>query len=939
MLENNFIVRYPILDFQSGIDVINSVDNNNINAILPHHFDNVLLSVAPNLILMKGNESKVKKTKLKYMDRAATRTTPLGLLAGVMTGNFASKKDYSVNLNQKNIDITVDREWLDKILTQIEATINYDHLSINPSIYFFKDKIVNKWVTNDKKSKEHDIEITPPIREVIKILSEKEDVEKDSIIAHLTKRFGQPEEIVSNFINQLIREGIIVSDIFNLTLVKNPLDHLIKILMISKDNLVNNLAIKLINIKSLIKKMEEKDISILDYLKTVNLMKQLATSSHYLHIDLYNSDRINLSVNQKKKIIGIEEFLVATSTHPDSLKEFKEVFKDKYSINTLVNFKDLFNPRTGLNNLKVNHRDNDWLKRNLYNSIKKSNGILRLEKERWVKNLKDNINFSELENTDVELALIPFINNNKLVYSVSPLVGSVGKGNVEGRFDKLNLFNQNNNEYQLLFNPQMKRVANILRSVDIDKDKTIGFNTYPTETGISVKDIFILLDSKNRFHLFYNGNEIKTSYFSMVNQEVTPSNLTFLSVIGNEKNDIFQVIRLIEQYKEKNFVTPEIWYKDCLITGKSWNIEYFITKDTKREELKEYLLEKIRKIDKTVYWENGDNRILINLKSDFFINELIKTLKRKGYIRLERCYFTPENLLLTNGNSKYLGEIVFKFRKTVRNEPQKIEKINLANKYDICTSYNNSFLLNPTWTEFQIYLRSEDMNDFLTTIPALISDSHVPFFYIRYKSIDKGDHIRLRLQLSQRFQNKIFNIMNKLEKQYKEQKVRDLSINIYKREINRYGEFSIEKVEHIFCIESKLAIDLLKKYRNIPNKLWTVVFCHNVILLVKCAGLKESLNILSNFDDFQNHKFLNKEYREFKKEKLSWSLLNNDAFDDVVQILQDLKKSEEKEEFIETLLSIQHLFHNRILGINVKSETKMNYFIKKYLENIWHTER
>lgn len=61
MLENNFIVRYPILDFQSGIDVINSVDNNNINAILPHHFDNVLLSVAPNLILMKGNESKVKK--------------------------------------------------------------------------------------------------------------------------------------------------------------------------------------------------------------------------------------------------------------------------------------------------------------------------------------------------------------------------------------------------------------------------------------------------------------------------------------------------------------------------------------------------------------------------------------------------------------------------------------------------------------------------------------------------------------------------------------------------------------------------------------------------------------------------------------------------------------------------------------------------------------
>lgn len=497
------------------------------------------------------------------------------------------------------------------------------------------------------------------------------------------------------------------------------------------------------------------------------------------------------------------------------------------------------------------------------------------------------------------------------------------------------MFSQKDNEYQLIYEPKVKRVANILKSVD--SNKTLGYNTFPQKNGISVKDIFILLDTEDEFHLFCEGKEIKTSYFSMVNQEVTPTELSFLSIIGNEKKDEFQIIRLIEQYKEKNFITPEVWYKNFLISGKCWNIEYFVTKDTKDEDIKKFLLKKANKIDKIVYWENGDNRILINLKSTFFINELVKALKKQGYVRFEKCYFTSKNLLLNSKNQKYLGEFVFRFRKNKNFENNFLQGV--KKKHNSSLSYKNSFFMSSKWTEFQIYLKSEDMNDFLVTEP-FISNGQIPYFYIRYKSMDKGDHIRLRLKISKNFKSEIFNIINELKCQYENQKIRDLSINIYKREIDRYGEQSIEKVERIFCLESKLAIHILKKYHDLSDDLWNIVFYHNILMLLECKDIEDAINIFGKFNNFHDRKVLNKEYRIFqKKKKKTFEFLKNSDFNEIIKILKELKKSEEVDLFTETLLSLQHLFHNRVIGINVISETKMNYFIQKYLKNILYSDR
>lgn len=936
MLEKNFMVRYAALDFQRGMNIVTATEKADVDKVLTtdnKNFDSILLSVSPSIVLGQGNSAKIEATKLKYMDRAATRTTPLGLMAGVMMGKFQERENYNIDLKQNLMNITVDREWLDKVLCQIKIKSMYDRVSLNPAIYIFKDKIKNIWVTSDQSSKEHDVAMTPPLKEVIKILSHKV-ILRYKLVNYLIEKFKQPKGIITSFINQLIDENIILSDLSNIVLFKEPLDSLIKTIKQYKDIKFASLLNKLKNIRTLIAEMETKGFQKSNYHKAVEIMKSLAVSPHYLHIDLYNSTIIGFPANQKSRITDFGRFLVVTSSHPDSLKEFKNAFKDKYSINTLVNFKEVFNPRTGLDTLKMHHEENDWLRKELYNSLKNNDSILKLESEKWVRDLKDNVNFSSSDNVNMELALIPFTKNKKISYAVSPLVGAVGKGNVEGRFSKLKLFNQDDNEYQLIYEPQIKRVTNILKN--INNNKTLGFNTFPLKNGISVKDIFILLDSEEKFHLFYKGKEIKASYFSMVSQEVTPTELSFLSIIGKEKSDKFQIVRLIEQYKEKNFITPEVWYKNFLISGKSWNIEYFVTKDTKSEDIRKFLIKKINKIDKIVYWENGDNRILVNLETPFFINELVKSLKKRGYLRLEKCYFSSKNLILSSSDKKHLGEFVFRFSKDKYLKNSSSPKIGVIKKHELSAVYNNSFFMNPRWTEFQIYLKPEDMNDFLVT--KLTNLNHqIPYFYIRYKSMDKGDHIRLRLQMGKDFKSEIFKIVNRLKLQYKNQQIRDLSINIYEREIDRYGEQSIEKVEHIFCLESELAINILMKYHNLPDELWKIVFYHNISILLACEDIEDAISIFDKFDDIQDRKKLNKDYREFKKEDMPCQLQNNKNFKKIVRLLKELKENEERDMFIETILSIQHLFHNRVIGIDISSEAKMNYFIKKYLKNIWYS--
>lgn len=158
--------------------------------------------------------------------------------------------------------------------------------------------------------------------------------------------------------------------------------------------------------------------------------------------------------------------------------------------------------------------------------------------------------------------------------------------------------------------------------------------------------------------------------------------------------------------------------------------------------------------------------------------------------------------------------------------------------------------------------------------------------------------------------------------------------------IDRYGEQSIEKVERIFCLESKLAIHILKKYHDLSDDLWNIVFYHNILMLLECKDIEDAINIFGKFNNFHDRKVLNKEYRIFqKKKKKTFEFLKNSDFNEIIKILKELKKSEEVDLFTETLLSLQHLFHNRVIGINVISETKMNYFIQKYLKNILYSDR
>lgn len=259
------------------------------------------------------------------------------------------------------------------------------------------------------------------------------------------------------------------------------------------------------------------------------------------------------------------------------------------------------------------------------------------------------------------------------------------------------------------------------------------------------------------------------------------------------------------------------------------------------------------------------------------------------------------------------------------------------------------YIVGSEWLYFNIYIGPQTSNKFLNqTLEPFASkllEKKVIYkwFYIRYKD-EIGLHLRVRFHLCnpKKGIGEVIIGLNESITEYIENKlISNITINTYKREMERYGFHTIEEFESLFYINTKLILTILKYSEMRKNFEWLLgmkgIDCLLNLFNYSLKDKKELLEELkiSFGEEFgaskDTRKQLSKKYRE-NKFKIE-DILNKDTeldlyFDEfenesryyVNNIINSYKKPEIINDLIESYI---HMHCNRLF----KSKQRLNEWI------------
>ncbi|WPC44135.1 lantibiotic dehydratase [Clostridium sp. JS66] len=588
---------------------------------------------------------------------------------------------------------------------------------------------------------------------------------------------------------------------------------------------------------------------------------------------------------------------------------------------------------------------------------------------------------------------------------IGPNVGSNRAGKTFGRFvdilpreiyAKLNQLNDTEKSIygdetvlsEIVELPQNMRNSNVcLNWSPRDYEVAIATNYSGKKKNISVSDLYIGIDRENKDNFYIKSKTLNKKVIISCNHMLNPtygSNIyRFLREVSLSNTTNLMETFYITQLDYLNYC-PRIRYSKVIISPAKWKLSNDILNvDAINVDIKSFcraikLWRKKWKVPQFVYQKMYDNRLLLNLENELHLNELLNLLKKEKEIIITEIEDGLDKLWTRGEDGKYFSEIVVpvtvnkQFLKNVLNENNielqsnvlqtKSDYRNNLKKFDTLDKKVN-FIPGDEWIYMKLYGISRRVDEFIgyNLLPfckELIMNREIEkFFYIRYS--DPEYHIRLRLKgNSTDFYSAIMPKLNLwFKKLIKEGLLSKVSLDVYSREMERYGGPSlIDLAEDVFYVDS--------------------IFVSNIISLKRSKQLRLDLNYIAvasiiNFMDemkldykTQNEIFINRfdknRYRELFQEnrKVFMKMANSDndwsSLKEIEegQCLYNLfkirkeklnifadKMNELDEENklcnskLNIILSIMHMFCNRLFG-TVKTEEKIMCLVRHTLHSL-----
>lgn len=697
---------------------------------------------------------KVLESLEKYLNRLTTRATPFGLFAALAAGSFANKSNITLSSDIKlyKKSCTVDMGWFCSIIKILEEDRNIlfnTHVIFNRQCYLSGNRVKNPYISNygqinETMAKSTSIKKTNQVL-FVKIFAQEYVAFKELYNELLRRNQDVPEEVIFNFLIQLIKTEFLITDLRIRTGSHDPLQELIyKMTDYDLDEPNKILYAKLDNINRHRIEYSEHNIGqgLNYYIDLCNKMSEIKDSKNYLNV----STAAHMQNNKLNKVVKVElerlsDFLVSITTEDNEsypIKVFKLAFVEKYGANVEIPLLELMDWDMGIGD--------PYSQKFVHNSSKESLS-LRSEKYRFIEKLihdkiqlclRKGLNEVVLNNKDIEAVsdysdILDFaysfslntiilaedsnsIDQGNFQLMIGPNVGSDQAGNSFNRFYNIldddtkkklhkiykNEINETEHKYAIVDAYELNHTARYMNICNGNDNYRYSINmaygVADESRRIDLDDIFIGFDPRiNRLYIKSRklGTIVKVSPDNMLNTLGSNSIIRLLRDISySYENHPVESLLQFQLYTQDYKYIPQIRYGRTILFSETWKIEktdFTAIKSFEgfREEAR--ILFKLWGIPRFVYVVKFDQCILIDTENDTFMHYLFKELRNNTEAIIIRQAESEKSLWLSNSKGdRFFSELTVPFRlNQIRKENFEIPSGSLNNLLTK-TNYNKN---------------------------------------------------------------------------------------------------------------------------------------------------------------------------------------------------------------------------------------------------------
>ena len=371
-----FIIRVPLLSIETYKELCSEKDNDAFirkcyaNDVLMESIAIASTSLYEALrrycISGNGKTENLIQSIRKFLNRAATRTTPFGLFAGVEFGNLGDKTDIELNcISQYYKRARVDMEWLSKIVIICENNPTYwNHLRFrfNSDCYEAGNRLLAPGLKLQVQREEFvdcvgeamSVKNTEAVKFIYNNFGTDYFIMNDLILKFKEEYCDLDSGVLLVFLKNLINMSILVSELQPPQVDTKPLCYVVNI--IREYEIDDGLLNKLQRVLDLIEQYNQTEMGKGTdlFLRCCDLMGEIQNlkSGHYLQVDMrtkYVRCELNRSVADSiEHFIEIVRNEAFVCEYPESLRAYSNLFIEKYGYNKEIAVQQLLDPDIGL---------------------------------------------------------------------------------------------------------------------------------------------------------------------------------------------------------------------------------------------------------------------------------------------------------------------------------------------------------------------------------------------------------------------------------------------------------------------------------------------------------------------------------------------------------------------------------------------------------------
>lgn len=790
---------------------------------------------------------KALYTLIKFYSRFATRSTPFGGYACISLANWGTNTNFKLETSVNGI-LQPDTQWLYKVVRILEddsKILSYLNVKSNKNIYSRLDRCVNPYISNCGATVNRSVNITirrtSLLDQVLKYA--KEGVCFENLVAHIQSVTGSDISQVTTYLKELLQNEFLITELRVLATTEDPLKNIIALLSKMELDIPNTeLLHKLTYIHDTLEKPDSIQSAIFNaYLSNViDVMASIVKSDNYIY-SYYRreSEKCHIGFNVRKELNQLNKlfsYFSTVDTETQLVRDFKRFFVERYGQYCAVPLTILLEQYEYHDLSTPNDRVNSYLDNLIMDAVKQGKrqislsdfDLLRIAPHGKIQlppspsfEVCCSINaesYDAINNNQFEILIGPNIGANKLNCHYSRFNRSYSKLEKEELYNNYRVLEEvisdNYRTINIFELPRNTRVQNICYSLPFYE--SLDFSLY-SDSDISINDIYVCYDEINeRLYLYSQKHDAVVKFISDNMLNPVASNF-----IGRLLKDIsasmeFHYINALTLFRSSTLkYIPKIMYSRIVLMPETWRIAKddfdLRTIHTFHKTLKDYIAK--WNIPTLIYLSERDNRILLDLSNEIFIDLLFAEVKKRGVVTLT-SEFSTEPWLEDDCAKHYANEVVFSFvyEKQIQQKYPSIPK-----KY-----YTKSKVYlpsNSSWLYYKVYIKSDNINEFFVRhmifFKSAALKSNAQLFFIRYS--DPNFHVRMRIKCDDE------EIKRKIQKEIEDYMypliecgfIISINLSMYEREIERYGnEDTIQFAENYFCDDSLYCIDLLQKNEN-----------------------------------------------------------------------------------------------------------------------------